>query len=153
AVLEFRDLLEHFLQALLFAFRRVDLPGDLRILLAERPVAPSEQRDRDDHNQAAEDHQLLAGLERRRGRLDLAFGREEVDPNHRSPAFRRARPIATAATGPNSSGLSTPTFFASSATWRNGSNCSTSVPKRSRRDSAKPSTRDAPPHSMMRSMR
>src|SRR6185295_9707540 len=102
-------------------------------------------------NQAARQSQALADVERNRLLLDLTFAAEKVDANHRSIAFRRARPTATAADGAMSAG-SPPSFFASQVTARNGSKSSTGALKRSCTIWWKPSTRDAPPLNMIRSI-
>ena len=83
----------------------------------------------------------------------FALDGEEVDANHRSPARLSARPTATAAVGAIVVALIGRASWRRTSTFRNGSNSSTGVPKRSCSASAKPSTRDAPPLSMMRSMR
>ena len=46
---------------------------------------------------------------------------EEIDFDHRSPAFLSASPTATAAVADDRSGSSMPSFFQSSAIFRNGS--------------------------------
>ena len=98
---ERRHLLQDFRKTRLFTLRRLDVETELCFLLVQRPVAPSHEQD------AVRTSTTLpaivtfwpicsdepAGLDR------AALAGDEVDANHRSPAFRSARPSATAASG------------------------------------------------------
>jgi hypothetical protein len=94
--LELLHLGEERLQPRLLALRRLDGGLHLSRVLLERPVPPADTERRGDEDQAAGERQLLADVEGR-GLACLALDAEEVDANHRSPTFRRARPTATAA--------------------------------------------------------
>src|SRR4029079_19167970 len=100
----------------------------------------------------AEERRPLTGIHERRRLADLLrpLDAEEIDANHRSPTRRSARPTATAAVDVSSAG--SPSFFASHVTVRNGSNSSTGALKRSWSISWNPSTRDAPPLRITRSI-
>src|SRR5205814_6263747 len=121
----------------------------------QRPVAPADEKRCQDQNRAAGDGQLVSGeRDSAAGFLrGLAFGREQVDADHRSPAFRSARPTATAAVGMTLSGSVIPSFAGSNVTLWKGLNASTGAPNRLSSACAKPSTREAPPLSSTRSMR
>src|SRR5262249_6232322 len=134
--------------------RRGDLGVEARRLLRQRPVPPTDEQHGGDDDQAAADGELLPDRYRERLLLDLRRprGAEEVDPDHRSPAFLSARPTATAAAGATPDTSEIPIFAPSQAIFRKGSNTSTGVPKRSCRASANPSTFDAPPLTTIRSI-
>src|SRR5262245_3634684 len=155
ALLELLYLLDDRVQPRRFLLRRGDIGVDLRRLVRERPVAPADEQARQHENETAADRDLLTdGAERDRLLLGaFALRREKVDADHRSPAFLSARPTATAAVAPTASTSATPSFAGSNATFRNGSNDSTAEPNRSCSAAVKPSTRDAPPLTTMRSIR
>src|SRR6476659_5717163 len=152
---ELLDLLDHRVEPRRLLLRGGDFLVEIRRIVVDRPVAPADRQTAEHQDETAADRQLLADRAKRDGLLlrAVALRREQVDANHRSPARRSARPTATAAVGMAVSGSSTPNFCGSKLILRNGSNDSTVVPNRSRSASAKPSTRDAPPLSTMRSMR
>ena len=84
-----------------------DVPIDLRRPLAKREEPPADAEDGRDENQARAERDAV-----RRGNDNPAlllrsgaFDGKEVDPNHRSPALRSARPTATAAVGAASRAL------------------------------------------------
>src|SRR5262245_2290312 len=121
--------------------------------MPKRPEPPADAEPCQDHNQAACERHFRSELEFRLAPLaTVALDGKEVDLDHRSPARLSASPTATAAVGTMASRCSAEYFAASSVTFLNGSNSSTGVPNRSCRASPNPSTRDAPPLSMMRSM-
>src|SRR5262249_23109303 len=118
---------------------------DVGCLTAERPIAPADDQDGPDEKRAAQ-HRHLLGRNRNRELLlrALAFG-NEVDANHRSPAFRSANPTATAPVEASCCTSWMPSCCASQAIFLNGSNISTGALKRSSSDCMKPSTQAAPP--------
>ena len=100
ARLEVAHLVDHLDQALLLAALRFDVALDLGGVLAQRPVAPEDERGGEQEDQAAAEGDLLRRLEAERRPLGLApFRRKKVDADHRSPPLRSARPTATAHTG------------------------------------------------------
>ena len=127
---ELVDFTNDGLQPQLLLLRMCDVGVNLCRPLLERPVPVTDAPRGDDENQAACERQPLADVECDRLLLGLTFAAEQVDANHRSLIFRRARPTATAADGAMSAG-SPPSFLASHATARNGSKSSTGVLKRS----------------------
>src|SRR5437660_1075569 len=152
-IFELAHLLNHALQPRGFALRVGDLLVEIGRLVLQRPVPPADEQRRGDEDQAAADGDLLADLKLGFSLGAIAIDGKQVDFDQRSPARLNARPTATAAVGTIASRCSPEYFLGSSVTFRNGSNISTGVPNRSCSASANPSTREAPPLSMMRSMR
>src|SRR6185369_16776292 len=152
--LELLHLRQHGAQLLRFDFPLRDVRIETCRRLAQRPEPPADPEEGCQHDEAGRDGQAVRRRYERAAALRaLTVDREEVDANHRSPTRRSARPTATAAVGATSDGESTCSFFTSSPTRLNGSSPSTGASKRSVSISVKPSARDAPPLSMMRSMR
>src|SRR5207248_6858106 len=120
-------------------------------------IPPPDVHDGRAEQQPAGERHLLRGPEREAAARSLlralALDRQQVDANHRSPAFRSARPTATATVGTRLSAPCTPSLSGSKPIFLNGSNASTGVPKRSCSACAKPSTFDAPPLRRIRSIR
>src|SRR5204863_2120040 len=142
---ELLHLQNHALQARGLALRVDDLLVDVFRFVLQRPVPPAHEQRGRHQDEAAADGDFFAA-EPLGFFLDaIAIDGKEVDLDQRSPARLRARPTATAAVGMIASRCSAENFFASSVTFRNGSNISTGVPKRSCSASANPSTRDPPP--------
>jgi hypothetical protein len=100
ASFEVADLGDDLLEPLFLATLGLDIALDLRGVLAERPVAPADEGAGEQEDEAAGEGNLLGALQAEGRTLGLAaFGRQQVDANHRSPALRSASPRATAQTG------------------------------------------------------
>src|SRR3954470_17186711 len=119
----------------------------------ERPEPPADEERRAKQNQTGSDRHALRRRDQRAALGPFTIDGEEIDADHRSPTRRSARPTATATVGAMSPAASTWNFFESNVTRLNGSRPSTGASKRSLSISVKPSARDAPPLSMIRSMR
>src|SRR5689334_4140216 len=137
------DLRDDGFEAGRFLLRLRNVGSKTGGLVADQPVPPPAHEHTGHDNRATDCGQLLLDGERELLLRDLAL-RNEVDANHRSPAFRSARPTATAPVDASCC-TSTPSCCASHAIFLKGSNISTGALKRSSSACMKPSTHAAPP--------
>src|SRR5262249_35350076 len=140
---EIVNLRDDGLEAGRFLLRTGDVGRQTSGFVTEQPIPPATDEPTGHENRAANSGQLLLDGECELLLGELALG-NEVDANHRSPAFRSARPTATAPVDASCC-TSTPSCCASHAIFLKGSNISTGALKRSSRACMKPSTQAAPP--------
>src|SRR4029079_3315500 len=102
-----------------FLLRSGDVGGKLRRLAVQRPVAPADHETGQHEKRRAGDRHLLSD---RKGDLLLRgiACADEIDANHRSPAFRSANPTATAPVEASCCASWTPSCCASHAIFLKG---------------------------------